>query len=141
MSEKLNQKIPWPEYALRIAQVASMRSADPWVKVGCCLLRNDNTVAGTGYNGFPAGIEEDWENRDKRRLRVIHAEANALKYVRPNECYLAASTLLPCNDCLKQLASYNIKKIVYGEIYQRDQTTLDLAEDFGIELVQLKIDF
>jgi len=127
----------WEKYAYNLAVVAAQKSKDPWVKVGTCLLRHDNSVASLGYNGFPAGMQEDWNNRDERRKYVVHSEVNALRYIKPNECYLAATTLLPCNDCLKSLASYGIKKIVYGEVYQLDPSTLELSEKFGIELVSI----
>jgi dCMP deaminase len=127
----------WEKYAYNLAVVAAQKSKDPWVKVGTCLLRHDNSVASLGYNGFPAGMQEDWDNRDERRKYVVHSEVNALRYVKPNECYLAATTLLPCNDCLKSLASYGIKKIVYGEVYQLDPSTLELATKFGIELLSI----
>jgi dCMP deaminase len=127
----------WEKYAYNLAVVAAQKSKDPYIKVGCCLLRHDNSVASLGYNGFPAGMQEDWNNRDERRKYVVHSEINALRYIKPNECYLAATTLLPCNDCLKSLASYGIKKIVYGEVYQLDPSTLELSEKFGIELVSI----
>ena len=127
----------WEKYAYNLAVVAAQKSKDPYIKVGCCLLRNDNSVASLGYNGFPAGMQEEWSNRDERRKYVVHSEINALRYVKPNECYLIATTLLPCNDCLKSLASYGIKKIVYGEVYIQDPSTLELAKKFGIELVNI----
>lgn len=127
----------WQEYALDLAEVAAKKSKDPWRQVGACLLRHDNTVAGIGFNGFPAGMREDWQDRDKRRLLVVHAEQNALRYVKPDECELIAVTLLPCNDCLKAIASYGIKSIVYREIYDRDITSINLAQDFGIKLIRL----
>jgi len=117
--------------------VASERSEDPYLKVGSCVLRHDHSIAGVGYNGTVPGIQIDWTDRDKRRLRVVHAEINCLAYVHPNECYLIASTLLPCNNCLVNIARYGIKKIVYKDVYERDQSTLDLAKEFGIELIRL----
>ncbi len=120
----------WNEYALELATVAAKKSKDPWKQVGACLLRHDNTVAGIGYNGFPAGMREDWVDRDKRRLYIVHAEQNALRYVKPDECALIAVTLLPCNDCLRSIASYGIKTVVYRDIYDRDITsTPDIAPD------------
>lgn len=127
----------WEEYAIALAGVAALKSKDPYVKVGCCLLRHDNTIASLGYNGFPSGVEEDWSDRDERRKYVNHSEQNALRFVKPNECYLAAVTLLPCNDCLKSLASYGIKKVIYREVYDRDDSSLIMANKFGIELKQL----
>lgn len=127
----------WEQYALSLAKVASLKSKDPYIKVGCALLRRDNTVASLGYNGFPSGMIEDWSDRDERRKYVNHAEANALRFVEPNECYIAAVTLLPCNDCLKSLASYGIKNIIYEDVYQNDPSSLVLAEKFGISLKKL----
>jgi dCMP deaminase len=127
----------WEEYAMALAEVASLKSKDPWVKVGCCLLRTEDNTAILGFNGFPKGVAEDWTDRVRRRKFVVHAEQNALRYIKPNECYLCAVTLLCCNDCLKSLASYGIKKIVYREIYEHDPSTLEYAKDFGIELIKL----
>lgn len=135
--ENKNEKISWELYALKLAEVAALRSGDPWRKVGCCLLRHDNSVASLGYNGFPAGMEEDWSDRTERLKYVCHSEANALRYVKPGEVKLAAVTLLPCNDCLKNFASYGIKQVVYKEVYDRDSSSLALAEKFGITLLQL----
>jgi len=130
--------VTWESYALSIAKVVSLKSKDPYIKVGCCLLREDNTVASVGYNGFPAGMVEDWSDRDERRKYVNHAEANALRFIKPGECYLAATTLLPCNECLKTLASYGFKKIVFEDVYKRDDSSLKLARNMGIDLIQLE---
>jgi dCMP deaminase len=130
-------RISWSKYALELAKVASQRSEDPFVKVGACALRKDNTVAGLGYNGAPAGVEIDWEDRDDRRKRVIHAEVNALRYTKPGECKLIATTLLPCNECLKLISAYGIEAVIFDEIYQRDYSSLDLAKEFNIELVSV----
>lgn len=127
----------WNEYALQLAKVARLKSKDPWTQVGACLLRHDNTIAGIGFNGFPAHMEEDWSDREKRRMFVIHAEQNAMRYARPGECRLIATTLLPCNDCLKMIASYGIETVVYADDYHRDGSTKELASAFGIELIKL----
>ena len=79
-------RIDWKAYALKLAIVASERSEDKHHKVGACVLRHDNSVGGLGYNGAPSGVNIDWDNRDERRKRVVHAEVNALRYVKPNEC-------------------------------------------------------
>lgn len=135
----MNDRIlDWDHYALLLANVAAMKSKDPWKKVGCCLLRSDNSIASVGFNGFPAGMEEDWSDRDRRRMFVCHAEQNALRYITPGEASTAASTLLPCNDCLKSLASYGIKKVIYSEVYNRDDSSILLSKCFGITLTQIK---
>ena len=96
-------------------------------------------MAGLGYNGAPPGIEIDWSDRDDRRKRVIHAEVNALRYTRPGECKLLACTHLPCNECLRMTASYGIKKIVYGDDYDKDLSSKTLSKEFDMEIIQLKL--
>lgn len=132
-------RISWEEYALKIAEVAALRSEDPRTKVGCCLLRHDNTVASLGYNGAPAGVEIEWDNREEKHKRVIHAEINALRMVKPGECHIAAVTHSCCNDCLKSLAAYGIKKIVYKTYYDTgtSYSFKEIAKDFGIEVINL----
>jgi dCMP deaminase len=129
----------WEEYALSLALVVARRSCDPYVKVGSCALRHDNSVASVGYNGPPAGIDIDYSNRDDRRKRIIHSEINCLRYVKPHECYLLACTLLPCNSCLTAIASYGIKTIIFKDLYDKDESTLVLAKEFGMDLKQITI--
>ena len=131
-------KISWPAYALHLAYTASRRSSDPYIKVGAAILRHDNSVASLGYNGPPSGREIDWSDRDERRKRIIHAECNALRYVKPGECYLLATTLSPCGDCVKQVAAYGIKEIYYNQLYKNDMFGIELAKEFGINVVQIE---
>lgn len=130
-------RLSWGEYALQLAKTASTRSEDLNFKVGACALRFDKSVAAVGYNGAPRGVNIDWTNRDERRKRVIHAETNCLAYCRPNEIELIAVTLLPCSSCLNLIASYGIKRVIFGEIYQRDDFAFQLAKEYGIVLEQI----
>ena len=128
----------WDEYAMEIAETASMKSKDPWHKVGAVILREDNSVASVGYNGFPQGVPEDWQSREKRRLLVIHAEQNALRYIKPGEGKTLYSTLLPCNDCMKTIAAYGIKRVLYRQNYETDKSSLTTAKKLGVKLERLK---
>ena len=128
----------WDEYAIGIAEAVAKKSKDPWNKVGAVILREDRSIASVGYNGFPQGVEEDWSNRDERRKYVIHAEQNALRYIKPGDGDVLYCTLLPCCDCIKAIAAYKIKKVIYKEIYANDSTALEVAEKMGVELVQFK---
>lgn len=138
--KKVEEKITWEKYALKIAHVAAERSEDPYIKVGACILRHDHSVAGTGYNGPPRGVDIDWSNRDERRRRIVHAEVNALTYCKKGEVYMAATTIAPCASCVSVLAAYGIKKVVFSEIYGTDPTGPELMKEFGIEYKQIKID-
>lgn len=125
---------------MRLATTAAERSEDPYHKVGCCLLRPDHTVAALGFNGAPPGVDIDWTDRDARRVWVIHAEANALRYVRPGEVMLMASTMMPCTQCVLLAASYGIKEITYHEeldpeVYDASET-LEIAQACGITITR-----
>ena len=130
----------WEHYALSLAKTASTRSQDPFVKVGACAIRFDKSVAALGYNGAPKGIEIDWSDRDERRKRVVHAEINCLSYCKPNEVEFIATTLLPCRSCMQTIAAYSIKKVIFNEIYKQDDFAIELAKEFGIELLQINLD-
>lgn len=130
------------QYALSIAKAAATRSEDPWVKVGASILRSDGSIASTGYNGAPSGIDMDWSDRDARRKWVIHAEMNALRYILPGGGVLLASTLMPCLECLKNTRAQGITKVVYDGSRELSSgydvsAILDVAERFGMEMISL----
>ena len=131
----------WEQYALNLAEAAKTRSEDPYMQVGACALRWDHSVAATGYNGVKPGETIDWSDRDKRRPFVIHAEKNCLRYVRIGECELLACTLLPCPDCLAEIARMRIPRVVYKELYTTNkevaQQTFEDATKYGIDLKQI----
>lgn len=123
----------WEEYAILLAETAKLRSEDPYLKVGACALRFDHSVAALGYNGAPPGVNISWKDRDERRKRVLHAEVNCLKWCKPGEIWLLATSISPCSDCMKQVAAYGIKKIVFKDFYHRDMEAINLANEFGID--------
>jgi len=98
-------------------------------------------VASLGYNGPPSGVDIDWSDRDARRAWMVHAEANALRYVRPGEVWLLATTMLPCSNCMLLIASYGIKEVVYRDMLDPDvynvRDTLDVAAMSGIVVTKL----
>ena len=129
------------EYALSLAVAASGRSEDPYTKVGACAMREDKTIAALGYNGPPPGVDIDWSDRDERRKWVVHAETNAMRYVRPGEVFMVASTLLPCPQCMLILASMGVKRIVFRDtldptVYD-NALCLEIAWKSGIAVEQL----
>lgn len=138
----MSKKITWEEYALRIAKVATLRSEDPYKKVGACALDHSNRVIGVAYNGLASGKDTDkefWSDRDTRRTYMIHAEANLLSLFKRGECKILACTLLPCSSCATMIAGYDIKKVVYEEVYKRDTLALNIFKFYGIEVQQIII--
>jgi deoxycytidylate deaminase len=132
------KRLSWEETAIRLAfNIADYRSEDPYVQVGAVIIKNDNSII-LGYNGAPPHIDIDWSNRDERRDRVIHAEANALDNIHYGEAKLMAVTALPCKVCVVKLAQKGVKKVFYRyelDGYENDKSK-QLAKEFGIELIQ-----
>ena len=135
-----SERISWEEYALRLADVASLRSPDPFVKVGACALDYSNRVIGVAYNGLAPNkeVEEDfWKDRDARRPFMIHAEINLLSLFKRGECKLLACTLLPCSSCASSIVAHVIKKVVYQDTYFRDDMALEIFKFNGIDCSQI----
>lgn len=138
----MTSRLSVQEYALLLARAASSRSEDPYHRVGCALIRDDNTVAAVGYNGPPSGVEIDWSDRDHRRVRVVHAEANALRYVKPGEVMFAATTMMPCATCVLLLRSYGVTLVVYADkldpkVYDVSEV-LSVAEEVGVGIYHME---
>ena len=133
-------RLSWEQYALELAKAASLRSEDPYLQVGACVLRFDNTVAAVGYNGAPPDVIIDWTNREERRIKVSHAEASCLRYVRPNECRLIACTTKPCPSCVTLIASYKIPEIIYLNDFEGDTENLSsrLCNEFNIKITKME---
>lgn len=132
------------EYALRLAETAALRSEDPKRQVGAAVLDADGHVLALGYNGPPPGIDltdDEWASDMVKAGAVIHAEVNALRFVRPREAVLLASTYRPCAGCLKTAAAQGVTRVVYRDLPERageDSVSAGFARRrLGLELVQL----
>lgn len=105
------------------AMMASFKSKDPHTQVGCLIVDKDNYQISMGYNGMIAGIDETkvtWSNSALFPLMlqkypyVVHAEANAILHSRlPLADTRIYTTLFPCKECAKLIATSKIKEVIY----------------------------
>jgi dCMP deaminase len=134
-------RLSWERYALNLAATASERSEDPFQKVGACALNEKHMVLALGYNGLASGKNVDdegfWDDRDSRRVYMIHAEANCLSLCSRGEVDTLASTLLPCSSCATMIAAYGVSKVVYAEEYRRDALAKSIFDFYNIELIKI----
>jgi dCMP deaminase len=136
----MSNRISWDEYAIRLAEVAALRSEDPYQQVGACALDKENRVLGCGYNGLAQGKDVTpvfWHDRDGRRPYMIHAEENLLSLIRRGDAYLLACTLLPCSSCATNIVAHGIKRVVYRHTYLKDTKALDIFDFYNVEVVQI----
>lgn len=133
-------RIGWDEYALKLASVASLRSEDPYRKVGACALDYNHRVLGVAYNGLKCGVCVDpsfWVDRDARRPYMIHAEANVLSLFKRGECETIAVTCQPCSSCATLIVAHDVKRVIYSDEYLPDKKGLDVLKFYNIEIVKL----
>lgn len=128
-----------PEYAMALAHVASLRSEDPFRKVGAVAIDFDNRVIGTAYNGLAPGYNANpdfWNDRDERRKYMLHAEVNLCSLFTRGNVQLVACTTKPCTSCMQMLCAYGVKEVYYRDDYPESEADL-IAGRYGIQLKQL----
>ena len=156
----LRQRPSWDEYFMDICKVVATRSHDFETHVGCVIVNPRRRIVSTGYNGLPAGVDDNfWATRREQTVRisgvmseglyydvdkydtVTHAEANAIVSAGGDlhGCTLY-STLFPCNECAKLVITAGIKRICYRDLreWKANAIARKLFEQAGIEMVRLE---
>lgn len=128
---------------MKAASVYAELSSAKRLQVGCVIVK-DNTIIGIGYNGMPAGWDNNCENviqhsddtvELKTKPEVLHAETNAVaKVARSTNSTEGADmfvTHAPCLDCAKLIHQAGIKKVYFGNHY-RDNNGVDFLQQCGV---------
>lgn len=130
------------DIARRTAELSHARR----LHVGAIVVKDDRIIS-IGYNGMPAGWDNNcedeikWPNGDIKFLttkpEVLHAETNAIaKLARSTESGLGSDMFIthgPCLDCAKLIFQSGIKRVFYGVAY-RDDTGTEFLKKSGIEV-------
>ncbi|MEZ5071201.1 MAG: dCMP deaminase family protein [Bacteroidales bacterium] len=125
---------------LKMAGIWASNSYCTRRQVGALLVK-DKMIISDGYNGTPAGFENECEaETGQTKSYVLHAEANAITKVAKSNNSSDGSTLYittsPCMECSKLIIQAGIIRVVYAEEY-RIKDGLDLLARAGIELVHM----
>ena len=131
MIKAREDRTPWSDYFMLLAQVTATRSPDPHTQVGACLVDKSNHVLSLGYNGLPKGMiacMEDWsrEGPESKYLYIVHAELNAVLNARLLADATGATlytTLYPCNECSKAIVQTGISRVVYLNFVEASYNT------------------
>lgn len=138
-SDSKPSRIGIPEYAMVLAHVASLRSEDPFRKVGAVAIDHSNRVIGTAYNGLAPGYDAPdgfWDDRDARRRFMLHAEVNLCSLFTRGKARVIACTTKPCTSCMQMLCAYNVEEIYFRDDYEASEANA-IAELYGVTLQQL----
>jgi len=140
----------WDRRFLLLARHISTWSKDPRTQVGAVIIRPDNTVCSTGYNGFPRGMDDGPElyvDPEIKYARVVHAEMNAiLTAPEPVRGFALYCTLLPCDSCAKLVIQSGIKEVIAPKPSMAHETRWDFKttrqffRESGVELIECDMD-
>jgi dCMP deaminase len=134
-------------------EVAKMSHARR-LQVGAVIVKDDRVIS-MGYNGMPAGWENNCENEVvvalvdgvpqreikelKTRPEVLHAESNAIaKLAKSNDSGLDAElfvTHAPCMECSKLIFQSGIRRVYYSQDY-RDDSGIKFLKQSGVEVIK-----
>ena len=113
--------------------ITYLKMADEWGqlskarrrKVGCLIVK-DSQIISDGYNGTPAGYDNNCECETRfgyeTKPEVLHAESNALmklaKSTNSSKDSTIYLTMSPCFECAKLIIQAGVKRVVYNEVYR-----------------------
>ena len=143
------------DWAKRVAELSHARR----LNVGAVIVKDD-TVISYGYNGMPAGWDNNCEYEEvysrqpapgddyetvhtgilKTKPEVLHAETNAIaKLAKSTESGLDATMFIthsPCLDCAKLIYQSGITSVFYRTDY-RSGEGVDFLRSSGVTIEKL----
>jgi dCMP deaminase len=126
---------------MKVAETFAELSSAKRLHVGAIVVKEDRIIS-IGYNGMPAGWDNDCEYEFKHpqtkitelvtRKEVLHAETNAIaKLAKSTESGDGATmfvTHAPCMDCAKLIYQSGINHVLYRNSYKSDDGINFLAK-------------
>jgi dCMP deaminase len=148
------ERISYDEMFMNVAKEIAKRSTCCRKQVGSILISDKKKIISCGWNGVPSGKNHcsdifkaevnqpefykkhgEWSKYNELHSElncIIHCDRNMLK---TSTLY---TTLSPCSECAKIIIASEIKRVVYSELYDRDQRGLDILISNDVEIFQLK---
>ena len=123
---------------LQMADIWGQLSKANRKKVGCLIVNNGHIIS-DGYNGTPAGYDNNCEYETRfgyeTKPEVLHAESNALMKLAKSTISSEGSTIYltmsPCFECAKLIIQAGVRRVVYREVY-RDETGISFLVKNGV---------
>lgn len=151
MMNRSRNRPSWDSYFMQMAKVVAGRSTCLRRQVGAVVVK-DKQILCTGYNGSPSGLLHcdevgclrqslDVPSGERHEIcRAVHAEQNALIQAAKHGVALEGAdiyvTVQPCVLCIKMIINTGIRRVIYTYSYP-DEFALEIAEEAGLELIQL----
>ena len=133
---------------MKTAEIFAELSHARRLHVGAIVVKDDRIIS-IGYNGMPAGWENDCETviqhsddtvELKTKPEVLHAETNAIsKLAKSTESGDGATMFIthsPCLDCAKLIYQSGINSVFYRSSYRSDDG-IEFLEKSGVIVEKL----
>jgi dCMP deaminase len=146
---KTKLKLAYMKTAETFAELSHARR----LHVGAIVVKDDRIIS-IGYNGMPAGwdnncedeilveadVGEDYDIILKTKPEVLHAERNALdKLAKGNEGGLGSTMFIthaPCLECAKSIYGAGISHVFYKDPY-RSEDGIQFLTKCGVSIEKL----
>lgn len=108
----MTPKANWDARFMDLARLIAGWSRDPSSRIGAVIAGHDRTILATGYNGFPRRCDDDaaiYQDRPRKHLRVVHAEANCIAAASRSGTSLKGASVYVTAPCCAQCAALLIQ--------------------------------
>ncbi|MBQ1653439.1 MAG: dCMP deaminase family protein [Bacteroidales bacterium] len=142
-NQKEDRLRKFDKHYLEMAAIWAKNSYCKRRQVGALLVK-DKMIISDGFNGTPAGFENQCEDEnDVTKPYVLHAEANAITKVAKSGNSSEGATLYittsPCIECAKLIIQSGIERVVYSEEYRKSEG-IELLKRANIKVENFKDD-
>lgn len=114
--QQRENNISLDEFYMTIAELSAMRSKDPTIQEGACIVSENNKVLSIGYNTPPNGYSAErfnWSDKNQ----VVHATSNAILNYQGNQSDFQNAKIyvdvFPDYECAKEIIQSGIKEVIY----------------------------
>lgn len=145
------ERISYDNMFINVAKEISKRSTCCRKQVGSILVSDKKKIISCGWNGVPKGKDHCFDvfsvemrkeesfyktHGEWSKDNELHSELNCIIYCDHEELKTATlyTTLSPCSECAKIIIASEIKRVVYSELYDRDQKGIILLKNNNVEV-------
>jgi dCMP deaminase len=149
------ERISYDEMFINVAKEISKRSTCCRKQVGSILVSEKKKIISCGWNGVPTGKTHCYDTFGENEIakpdfykthgewskyNELHSELNCIIHCDRDKLKTSTlyTTLSPCSECAKIIIASEIKRVVYMELYDRDQKGIELLKFNEIQIFQVK---
>ena len=106
----------WDKRFYNLAVHISSWSKDESTKVGAVIVDYKKRIVSVGFNGFPEHVDDTPVSRERKLMRTVHAEVNALSFAAQSvEGCTMYVTHAPCANCAAIIIQHGIRAVCFPE--------------------------